>query len=128
MGPGSGNALTRKAFSAARRVYGERAGMSLPPMALSKLENEARRLLLERRHSLWPDLARVEPTPLPDPAGRLGEAQRSELAAIDEALHRIAEGRYGECLACGGPLGLQRIRAIPEARYCIACSTGRGAA
>jgi len=102
-------------------------------MALSKLENEARRLLLERRHSLWPAPAPApavaEPAPPPDPSSsRLGEAQRSELAAIDEALHRIAEGRYGACLACGGPLGLQRIRAIPEARYCIACSSGRGAA
>lgn len=94
-------------------------------MALSKLENEARRLLTERRHSLWhaPD----EPGGVPVEVA-LGEAQRRELAAIDEALHRIAEGRYGDCLACGGPLGLQRIRAIPEARYCIACSTGRGAA
>jgi len=98
-------------------------------MALSKLEDEARRLLLERRHSLWPVPAEAEPAPPPEPAApRLGEAQRRELAAIDEALHRISEGRYGDCLTCGGPLGLQRIRAIPEARYCIACSTGRGAA
>jgi len=94
-------------------------------MALSKLESEARRLLLERRHSLWPAPAVAEPGP---GSPRLAEAQRSELAAIDEALHRIAEGRYGDCLACGGPLGLQRIRAIPEARYCIACASGRGAA
>ena len=104
--------------------------MSLSKMSLSKIETEARRILLERRHSLWP--APVESGPSPDaPASvpsRLGEAQRSELAAIDEALHRITEGRYGSCLACGGPLGLQRIRAIPEARYCIACSSSRGAA
>lgn len=94
-------------------------------MALSKLENEARRLLTERRHSLWP--APEEPG-FAAAERALGEAQRRELAAIDEALRRITEGRYGDCLACGGPLGLQRIRAIPEARYCIACASGRGAA
>jgi len=104
--------------------------MSVGNMSLSKIETEARRILLERRHSLWP--APVDAGPPPEAPGqgpsRLGDAQRRELAAIDEALHRITEGSYGSCLSCGGPLGLQRIRAIPEARYCIACSSGRGAA
>ncbi len=97
-------------------------------MALSKLENEARRLLLERRHSLWPAAAQAG-SALPAPAlDRIDDASARELEAIDEALGRIESGRYGDCMACGGPLGLQRIRAIPEARYCIACSSGRGAA
>jgi RNA polymerase-binding transcription factor DksA len=103
-------------------------------MSLSRIEEEAKNLLLQRRESLrresqpppsgpsprWNDW---ESTPSP-----LGEEERRELAAVDEALRRIAEGRYGTCLACGGPLGLQRIRAIPEARYCIACSGTRAAA
>ena len=29
---------------------------------------------------------------------------------IEAALRRIDEGRYGICLACGGALGLQRLR------------------
>lgn len=100
---------------------------------MSRIEDEARRLLLHRRESLWPEHA--PPTPGPSPvwtdreatASPLGEEARRELAAIDEALRRISEGRYGTCLACGGPLGLQRIRAIPEARYCVACSGFRAA-
>jgi RNA polymerase-binding transcription factor DksA len=51
-----------------------------------------------------------------------GEDARRELVEIEAALQRIQEGRYGTCLNCGGPMGLQRLRAIPEARYCIACS------
>ncbi len=45
--------------------------------------------------------------------------------AIEDALRRIDDGNYGRCEACGGPLGLQRIRAIPEARFCLTCSADR---
>lgn len=97
---------------------------------MSRIEDEARKLLLNRRESLWPENPLAPPGPslwtdweaTPSP---LGEEQRRELAAIDDALRRISEGRYGTCLACGGALGLQRIRAIPEARYCVACSGSR---
>lgn len=96
--------------------------------AMSFLEAEAREVLLRRRRSL----AEVTPSIVGDPAARwsdydgaiepLTEGVRHELAEIDAALVRIQEGRYGTCVACGGPMGLQRLRAIPEARYCIACS------
>jgi hypothetical protein len=92
-------------------------------------EAEAKEVLLRRRRSL---AARPGVLPIGDPASRWVDVEalpepppepvRRELSAIDEALRRIHEGRYGTCLACGGPLGLQRIRAIPEARFCIGCS------
>src|SRR5512136_1511526 len=62
----------------------------------------------------WTDYDAVPPPP--------PEAARREIDEIDAALRRIGEGRYGQCEACGGPIGLQRLRAIPEARYCMACS------
>jgi RNA polymerase-binding transcription factor DksA len=52
----------------------------------------------------------------------VSDGVRREIADIDAALARIQAGSYGRCLNCGGPLGLQRLRAIPEARYCLACS------
>ena len=95
---------------------------------MSRIEAEARDVLLRRRRSL----AKMTATPAGDPAARWSdyeaaaeprsESVRRELAEIDAALARIQDGRYGTCLACGGPMGLQRLRAIPEARYCIACS------
>jgi RNA polymerase-binding transcription factor len=95
---------------------------------MSRLEAEAREVLLRRRRSI----ADVMPAPLGDPAARWTDYEaapeprsdvvRRELAEIDAALERIREGRYGTCLNCGGPMGLQRLRAIPEARYCLACS------
>jgi RNA polymerase-binding transcription factor DksA len=97
---------------------------------MSRIDTEARELLMRRRNSLrsGPSLAEVPG----DPAARwtdyeaaeepISEGVRRELAEIEAALGRIADGRYGTCLNCGGPMGLQRLRAIPEARYCIACS------
>ncbi|HET8542324.1 MAG TPA: TraR/DksA C4-type zinc finger protein [Anaeromyxobacter sp.] len=95
---------------------------------MSRFEAEAREVLLRRRRSLSDDPA----YPGGDPAARWSDYEaapeprselvRRELAEIEAALLRIQEGRYGTCLNCGGPMGLQRLRAIPEARYCLACS------
>lgn len=63
-------------------------------------------------------------------AAGLSEAEYRELAAIDAALKRVAAGTYGECESCGGPVGRQRLHALPEARLCASCvaaSEGRAA-
>ena len=96
---------------------------------MSRIESEARLVLLKRRESLHrgaADDARGDPAAswrdwetLQDP---VSELTRRELAEVEDALRRIEEGRYGRCEACGGPMGLQRIRAIPEARFCLTCS------
>ncbi|HZX93974.1 MAG TPA: TraR/DksA family transcriptional regulator [Myxococcales bacterium] len=44
-----------------------------------------------------------------------------ELAELDAALSRIEHGSYGTCQGCGRAVGRQRLRAIPEARFCIEC-------
>ena len=51
----------------------------------------------------------------------LGEREKTELVDIDAALARLANGRYGDCERCGGPIGMQRLRATPEARLCLSC-------
>jgi RNA polymerase-binding transcription factor DksA len=94
---------------------------------MGRIEADAREVLLRRRRLLTQG-----PAPAADPEARWADYEsqpeptsdrvRDELAEIDAALGRIREGRYGLCLACGGPMGLQRLRAIPEARYCVACS------
>jgi RNA polymerase-binding transcription factor DksA len=95
---------------------------------MSRLEAEAREVLLRRRRSLSgpPGAARADPAArwsdyeaAPEPRA---EHARRELAEIDAALARIAQGSYGTCQGCGGPMGLQRLRALPEAKYCVACS------
>jgi DnaK suppressor protein len=41
--------------------------------------------------------------------------------AVVDALQRIEEGTYGQCLQCGAALPKARLDAIPFAPYCINC-------
>lgn len=45
------------------------------------------------------------------------EQDRETLRLIEEALQRMDEGTYGLCVSCGVPIPLNRLRAIPWARY-----------
>jgi DnaK suppressor protein len=49
----------------------------------------------------------------------LEENAEHVLREIDAALARIAEGTYGLCTACGGPIGSERLEAVPYATLCI---------
>lgn len=44
-----------------------------------------------------------------------------ELARVDAALARVAEGSYGECEDCGEPIGIARLTANPAAQRCASC-------
>jgi RNA polymerase-binding transcription factor DksA len=57
-------------------------------------------------------------------AAALLEAAREQVAAADEALRRLAEGRYGVCERCGQPIGAERLAARPSAVTCIRCAVG----
>ncbi|MDF1484650.1 AAA family ATPase [Ramlibacter sp. H39-3-26] len=61
---------------------------------------------------------------------RDAEATRDhdELVAVRAALARMADGSYGDCTACGGFIGLQRLLAQPAAARCIACQSKAEAA
>ena len=49
----------------------------------------------------------------------LEENAEQVLGEIEAALERIDEGRYGSCEDCGGPVGEERLQALPWARLCI---------
>jgi|SRR5580658_10588111 DnaK suppressor protein len=51
---------------------------------------------------------------------------REQLAQVDAALGRLADGSYGRCPACGEPVGAERLTARPTAVHCIRCATSRG--
>lgn len=42
----------------------------------------------------------------------------AELREVDDALRRLARGRYGTCATCGTALPTERLEAVPAARYC----------
>jgi DnaK suppressor protein len=58
-------------------------------------------------------------------AAALLEGAREQVAAIDAALERLADGRYGVCDRCGQPIGAERLAARPAATTCIRCAGRR---
>src|SRR4051812_13546877 len=112
--------------------------------AMDEVSKEARKRLLDRRKAIEALIAEVDkdeaqlqgaahPDLLDHAAHRspievlesIRGAQQHELAELEAALGRIEKGAYGTCQACGGAVGRQRLRAIPEARFCIECVSVR---
>ena len=56
------------------------------------------------------------------------EIAREQLRELSDALVRLDEGRYGNCVRCGAPIGRERLVARPAASLCIGCASraGRG--
>jgi DnaK suppressor protein len=51
--------------------------------------------------------------------------KRQELEAIEEALHRLDTGSYGQCEACGLPIEPRRLEIMPETPLCRNCQQMR---
>ncbi len=47
--------------------------------------------------------------------------ERQLLQMVDEALERIREGSFGECISCGSEINPKRLDAVPWTRHCIEC-------
>ena len=47
------------------------------------------------------------------------EQVRAQLDEVERAAHRLEDGNYGICEACGRPIGDARLEAIPAARFCL---------
>ena len=58
----------------------------------------------------------------------IATAEQRLLNAIDEALKRIEDKSYGDCLDCDKPIAERRLKAIPYASLCIACQRLRESA
>lgn len=52
----------------------------------------------------------------------LGNAGLSEIRMIQAALGRIADGTFGDCVACGEPISEARLNAVPHAARCVKCA------
>ncbi|HZC44678.1 MAG TPA: TraR/DksA family transcriptional regulator [Acidobacteriaceae bacterium] len=50
-----------------------------------------------------------------------GTVRSSQLRLVRQALARIADGSFGDCVRCYQPIGAKRIEALPWTPYCINC-------
>ena len=47
--------------------------------------------------------------------------ERNTLKMIEEAIGRVEDGAFGDCLNCGQEIKPKRLEAIPWAPFCIDC-------
>jgi DnaK suppressor protein len=52
---------------------------------------------------------------------RVNQVDNKLLAAIEDALARIRQERFGVCEECGQPISKARLEAMPWARHCKDC-------
>jgi len=103
--------------------------------ALLALRKELQQLLVNSSEG-------AQPVSLDEPIGRLSRMDamqqqsmlqanrrtvRTRLTRIDAALRRHASDEYGQCVECEEEIGYARLKAQPEAPFCIGCQTSREA-
>jgi DnaK suppressor protein len=49
------------------------------------------------------------------------DGNRRVLQLVDEALERMKEGTFGQCVMCEQEVQQKRLEAVPWARHCIEC-------
>lgn len=54
----------------------------------------------------------------------LSAQARLAVDEIDHAMAKIVNGTYGTCEGCGQPILKARLKALPQARLCVACKSG----
>jgi DnaK suppressor protein len=107
----------------------------LLPHLREVLENQ-HRLLLQRATEFVED---IEVLRTPTATRGQGESEHAnsevelgmtvELAAntlnlledVAFALARMDDGTFGVCATCSAPVGVERLMAVPQTRYCVAC-------
>lgn len=52
----------------------------------------------------------------------IASSENERIRRIEEALERIDEGSYGDCIVCEGKINVERLEAVPYARLCIECA------
>ncbi|MBP6342388.1 MAG: TraR/DksA C4-type zinc finger protein [Candidatus Omnitrophica bacterium] len=51
----------------------------------------------------------------------LASNDRETLSRVNDALQRISEGAYGNCIQCNKPIAAARLKAIPYVETCVKC-------
>jgi DnaK suppressor protein len=99
-----------------RRLLGRRESLLL---AHEHAVTDAAELRGEREPD-WEDAAALATTA--SVLERLGEAERTELGRVDDALARMERGTYEECVSCHQPIEIDRLETVPETDRCVRCA------
>jgi RNA polymerase-binding transcription factor DksA len=92
---------------------------------LARLDVDERTLLRDRADGTADDEHDPEGSTLSAEWSRVDALRRGaqeELAEIDAALRRRADGTYGVCARCGRGIPEARMEVRPTARLCVSCA------
>ncbi len=117
--------------------------MIVPELAPEQLEELHQDLLTDRlrlEESLQLSKEGSKPVELSTPIGRLSRMDaiqqqemtkagrataEGKLRQVDAALTAYKKGEYGYCRSCDAPIGYRRLKARPEAPFCLVCQDTR---
>lgn len=68
-------------------------------------------------------LSRMDALQLQAMALAAQQRRRETIGRIDQALARLADGSFGECVVCGEPIAPKRLALDPAIATCIACAS-----
>jgi DnaK suppressor protein len=51
------------------------------------------------------------------------ERNRARLYQLESTLDRIDRPGFGDCVACGRPIPVERLLALPESTRCVRCAS-----
>ena len=97
------------------------------------LERQSELKLRDKEGASWQDtveldqqsvgrLSRMDALQQQEMAQAEARRRTSDLARIEIALNRLAEGEYGWCAECGEPIAFRRLEIDPAAALCIGCA------
>ena len=97
------------------------------------IERQAELKALDQEAASWRDtveldqqsvgrLSRMDAMQQQEMAQAEARRRTSDLARIEIALNRVAEGEYGWCAECGEPIAFRRLEIDPAAALCIGCA------
>lgn len=100
-----------------------RAGLQQRKLELQRRVEELRGDLMRATTPLEQDFAEQAVQRENDEVlSQLEASARAEIARIDRALAKVAQGTYGVCEACGGAIDPARLAVLPDAGRCVRCA------
>ena len=70
-------------------------------------------------------IARMEAIYAQQTAMELKQRQKDRIKAIEQAIKKVIQGRYGICARCKKPIAEERLEIQPEAVVCVRCAEAR---
>ncbi len=119
--------LKKTKGSAQARPVKKQSGTQFYERRLTQMRDDILKLVQQKQKAEMPDLEVGDEADAATQSSErellfeLSDNERQTLDAVEAALRKIDQGRFGLCESCNKKIARPRLRAMPQARYCINC-------